>query len=241
MSETPRLPRFFVDPPLTVGPLALSGNEAHHLMHVLRLESGSRVSLFDGTGQESSAVVISVNRHAVILEAESPVASTRDCAISLTVAVSLPKADRQKFLIEKLTELGVSTLVPLVTRRGVAQPTLSAIERLRKGVIAASKQCGRNTLMNIGEAARPTELIGNFADSPARFFAHPGPENRKLRIAPETTEAIVAIGPEGGFDESEVALFTAHGWVSASLGHTILRVETAAIAVATLICIGQID
>src|SRR5262249_62180235 len=75
----------------------------------------------------------------------------RELPFELVVAVALPKGDRQRWLVEKLTELGVTTMVPLITERSVAQPNGSALERLNRAVIEAAKQCGRNRLMMIAQ------------------------------------------------------------------------------------------
>jgi len=241
MSDTARLPRFFTDSPLTQGVANLSGSEAHHLMHVLRLETDDRVVLFDGSGRECQATIRKSNRHEVTLDAEEPVLVNRERTNQVTVAVSLPKGERQKFLVEKLTELGVSRMIPLVTRRGVAQPSGAAIQRLEMGVIAASKQCGRNRLMEIGEPMKLDGLLENTSATGTRLVAHPGADNVQLAAMREIGDAVIAIGPEGGFENEEVALLVADGWVKTGLGRTVLRVETAALAAATLLCIGQPD
>ncbi len=234
MSASSRLPRFFAGHPLAPGPLRLDGDQAHHLMHVLRIDAGQAVCLFDGQGHECLATVTKKERHSVQLQAETPAAVSRELERSISLAVSLPKGDRQKILVEKLTELGVSQLIPLETRRGVAQPSESAAERLKKIVIAASQQCGRNTLMRIGQS----RTVGGMTGKPAgdfshgqRLFAHPGAPEGGLPDS-SAREVIVAIGPEGGFSDDETELFSAAGWKAIHLGPTILRIETAAIAVA---------
>src|SRR5205823_14535109 len=93
---------------------------------------------------------------------------SRELSFSLTLAVALPKGERQKWLIEKATELGVTRIVPLVTERGVAQPVESALDRLRRGVIEASKQCGRNRLMEIAQSKTASVLFHETAPDVAR-------------------------------------------------------------------------
>jgi len=144
----------------------------------------------------------------------------------------LPKGDRQKWLVEKTTELGVTRIIPLVTERGVAQPVEAALQRLRRGVIEASKQCGRNRLMEIGEPRSAAELFAENAVAETRLIAHFGGRPMNATHFPFNIDLIAAIGPEGGFTEAEVAAATAAGWRSVSLGSRILRVETAAIAIA---------
>ena len=143
--------RFFSDPTIPTDAVGrsveLSAAEAHHLIHVMRAKAGQTVELFDGCGSEFTAEIQRVGRSQVELLITAQRKVDREPPVALTLAVALPKGDRQRWLVEKATELGVSCLVPLVTARGVAQPVDRAIERLRQSVIEASKQCGRNRLM----------------------------------------------------------------------------------------------
>jgi len=155
----------------------------------------------------------------------------------LTLAVALPKGDRQKWLVEKATELGVTRLIPLVTERGVAQPTEAALERLRRSVIEASKQCGRNRLMEIGAPCAASECFAQASAEAIHIVADPTGESLvaqswSRRAGTTATPMIAAVGPEGGFTPEEVAAAQVAGWRLVSLGSRVLRVETAAIALA---------
>jgi 16S rRNA (uracil1498-N3)-methyltransferase len=126
--------------------------------------------------------------------------------------------------------------VPLVTERGVAQPTHSALERLGRTVIEACKQCGRNLLLEIS----PPQVAADYFHQPAsaselRLLADPtGQPLASLSAALSTSTSITfAIGPEGGFTDAELSTARTAGWQPISLGPRILRVETAAIAVAS--------
>lgn len=226
--------RFFISSPIAGDVASLSGPEAHHLTHVLRAKVGDLVILFDGSGSEFAARVSKISKHDVDFLVEERRTFDREPASSLTLAVALPKGDRQRWLIEKAVELGVARLVPLLTERGVAQPVDSALVRLRRGVIESSKQCGRNKLMEIAEPCAMEALVKNSQSMPLRIVAHPG--GQSLRQAWATTQAncqvVAAIGPEGGFTDTEVAATQAGGWTTISLGPRILRIETAAIAIA---------
>src|SRR5262249_53228101 len=146
-------------------------------------------------------------------------------------AAPLPKGDRGDFLLEKLTELGVTDFVPLRTRRSVIHPREARLDKLERAVIEASKQCGRNVLMQVGpltdwdDYCRRTELPQR------KILAHPGGEAITTGAAGDMA---VAVGPEGGFTDEEVTLARAAGWRVVSLGPRILRVETAALALAVL-------
>ena len=228
--------RFFVEQPLAPGPVQLRGPEAHHLATVCRLRPGDRAVLFNGDGRQYPAAVTEVTRRDVTLDVLAVEAPQRELPFPLTVAAALPKGDRQKWLVEKLTELGVTELVPLITERGVAQPTPHAIERLGRTVVEASKQCGRNRLMKIREPqAWPKWIATALPNSPChRLIAHPGGRSfAPIDLAtPQATH--LAVGPEGGLTDAETAAATASGWRIVDLGPRILRVETAAVVVAVI-------
>src|SRR3954471_4517057 len=144
--------RFFSSKPIVAERATLDGPEAHHLLHVMRANVGDPVTLFDDSGAEFSAVVDQLNRSEIELRIVERCEINRELAFPLIIGVALPKGDRQKCRVEKLTELGVTTLVPLITERSVAQPASGALERLRRAVIESAKQCGRNRLMHISPA-----------------------------------------------------------------------------------------
>jgi 16S rRNA (uracil1498-N3)-methyltransferase len=221
--------RFYVNCPLAPGPVQVEGPEAHHLATVCRFRPGDRVCLFNGDGREYLAVVCTVARRRVALQVEAVTAPDRELGFRLEVAAPLPKGDRAQFLLEKLTELGVTAFVPLQTERRVVHPREARLDRLQRYVIEASKQCGRNVLLRV-EPLVDWEVYCGRGNLPAlRWLAHPGetgvPGKGRRDVA-------IAVGPEGGFSEEEVARARKHGWQGIGLGPRILRVETAAIALA---------
>ena len=121
----------------------------------------------------------------------------REHSLPFHFAVALPKGDRGDFLLEKLTELGIAEFTPLVVERGVVKPDATKTEKLRRAVIEASKQCGRNVFMRVNPPAKWSEWCGTVSGS--RFIAQPGgSQQQQYREA-----ATFAIGPEGGFTEAE--------------------------------------
>ncbi|HEY4310724.1 MAG TPA: 16S rRNA (uracil(1498)-N(3))-methyltransferase [Pirellulales bacterium] len=230
--------RYFVEQPIAGTQATLLAAEAHHLAHVMRGKPGQQVTLFDGRGGEYLAEVTRVDRAAVQLCVLSHHAIERELPIPVTMAVSLPKGDRQRWLIEKLVELGVSTFVPLITTRGVAQPTGSTLERLERAVIEAAKQCGRNRLMAISTPREFREFVSQAPVDSKRIFAHPGAPLSISQFGRETGNGSVAgfsliVGPEGGLTDDETTMANAAGWTAVDLGTRILRVETAAAMLAT--------
>jgi 16S rRNA (uracil1498-N3)-methyltransferase len=132
--------RFFSSNPIVAEDVTLGGAEAHHLIHVMRAAAGDCVTLFDDSGAEFTAQIEKVARSAVELRIIARHEVDRELPFELSVGVALPKGDRQKWLVEKLTELGVSTLVPLETQHGVAQPNAAAADRLTRYVINENRQ-----------------------------------------------------------------------------------------------------
>jgi 16S rRNA (uracil1498-N3)-methyltransferase len=224
--------RFFITPPIATDRAALTGDEARHLVAVMRAKVGDEVTLFDGSGAEFSARVTAIHKQAVELSIVARCAISRELPFEVTLAVGLPKGDRQKWLVEKATELGVTQLVPLITERGVAQPVESALERLRRSVIEASKQCGRNQLLSIGPPVAARDYFSIAPTAATRLIADPGGHPLNSISTTSNTPLIAAVGPEGGFSPAELSAARAAGWQSVSLGPRILRVETAALALA---------
>jgi len=235
--------RYFTETPIAGGAATLAGPEAHHLAHVMRAGPGARVVLFDGSGSEFTAQVERVGRATVELTILSRQEVDRELSLKLTLGVSVPKGDRQKWLVEKTVELGVSRLVPLVTSRSVAQAGQKALGRLRRTVIETSKQCGRNRLMEIAEVQAWPDFIAATQTAPCRLLAHPdspvpgkgqSASDASLKAIGVADAAVLAVGPEGGFTAEEISLATASGWQPIDLGPRILRTETAAIFLTSL-------
>jgi len=233
--------RFFAEG-LTVGSRAtLAGDEARHLAAVMRAQVGDDVALFDGSGAEFTGRIVSIQRSGVELEIVERRELSRELPFELTLAVALPRGERQKWLVEKATEVGVTTLVPLETERGVAVAKDSSRQRLRRQVIEACKQCGRNRLMEIGEAKPAAEYFSSIGKDKLQLLADP--TGRALSEVTKLPQAGVhiAVGPEGGFTAAEVAAARTAGWTLVSLGPRILRVETAAVALAAWVALSSPD
>ena len=228
--------RFHVAHPLAPGPVELHGPEAHHLATVCRLRPGDRVVLFNGDGHEYPAEVSATARRHVLLQVLSVESPQRELGFRLEVAAPLPKGDRAHFLLEKLTELGVTAFVPLQTHRSVVHPRETKREKLQRAVIEASKQCGRNVLLHVAPLT-DWETYCNRRELPGRrLLAHLAEVGTPPSITPDWREGVaVAVGPEGGFTPEEVDQARACGWQPVQLGPRILRVETAALALAAWI------
>jgi 16S rRNA (uracil1498-N3)-methyltransferase len=251
--------RYFVQTPITGEQASLTGAEAHHLINVMRARQGARVILFDGSGLEFLAQVEKLGRSDVELTVLGREEVDRELPFVLTLGVALPKGDRQKWLVEKAVELGVGRVIPLKTERAVAQPVQQALDRLRRSVIEASKQCGRNRLMEIAEPLEFSDYVDATRHQPCRVLAHPHAPHAKKNLPHGEdagsvqhadsmvdfmhptdddelpSEVFLAVGPEGGFTNEEVDLAAKAGWHIVDLGPRILRIETAAVLLAAMV------
>ncbi|MCA9216780.1 MAG: 16S rRNA (uracil(1498)-N(3))-methyltransferase [Planctomycetales bacterium] len=223
--------RFFSDTPITSKEIVLGESEARHLAQVMRKQSGEQVIVFDGSGVDFLATIQTVDRKTVELIVDQRLEINRELPFDMVLAVALPKGDRQTWMVQKLVELGATRLVPLVSERGVAQPTGKAIERLKRHVIEASKQCERNVLMDISP---PVTIEGLGEQVPATFRRYVAHVTSKPNFGQPTPQNVAfAVGPEGGFTDNEVDFLANSGWTELHLGQRILRVETAAMSLAS--------
>lgn len=235
--------RYFSDKPIDGPTVMLDGSEAHHLLHVMRAKPGLEITVFDGQGGEFAAEVTACQRSTVEVAVGERQAIERELPCELTLAVALPKGDRQRWLIEKCTELGVTRIVPLQLARSASKGDgnkSTGSGKLTRYVIAASKQCGRNRLMEMGEPMSWPDFL-NATTSGIRLIAHPSgqPLATAERTKTESEPIYIAIGPEGGFTNDEVAQAVDSGWHTIGLGERILRIETAALALVSAFVLGK--
>src|SRR5690242_7368101 len=219
------------------------GQELTHLMKVLRLRAGDLVTVFDNSGWEHEAVIETLTNERGELKIVESHPSGREPAIPITLAVGLTKGEKLDWTIEKTTELGVTTIIPLSSNYTVPKLDPEKIskraERWRKIAVSAAKQCGRSRIPEV-------RSLYSFED----FLSEPWPETLKLIFweneteqsvrelfekCRETKSVLLAVGPEGGFSKSEVELANAQGFQSVHMGRRILRAETAALAALTLV------
>ncbi len=235
--------RYFVpDLPAQGGLVALPTEEAVHAARVMRVAIGDPVVLFAGDGRQSSGEITSVDRRRVFCQVDPPSEVSRELSGAITITACLPKGDRAKWMVEKLTELGVAKVQPIVTARSQTNPSVSTLNKLRKQVIEASKQSGRNQLMTILDPIDFRDLLADLDSNAAislnqklRVIAHPGGAPLKSFELTSHSAVNLFIGPEGGFTDQEVQAAGDAGCHAIGLGPTILRVETAATAGASAI------
>lgn len=233
--------RFYLPQSLDVSRVSLQGREAHHLANVLRGQIGDVVVLFDGAGSEARARIVRLqpasdreSGGSAELEVISHGPAESETRIPIVLATAVPKGDRFEWLVEKATELGVSRLIPLVTERSIVNPGSGKLDKLRNAVVAASKQCGRSRLMEISAPLTWADFLKGEAGQGHLCVADPSGEPLGNRQWNSDRSLIFVVGPEGGLTEREVSSAVALGAELLSLGPRILRIETAAVALATI-------
>ena len=208
----------------------LLGPNANHLFRVLRAKVGQEFDVA-ADGVLRSAKVVFASHDQVEFELGAEVESA--ALPQITVYLSIFKFDRMEWALEKLTELGVGRIVPMIAQRTeehLAKAAAKRVERWRKIAREASQQARR---VAPPEIANPVALKKAIAQEQGSRILLAETEDQtllKAALAECTPPLALAFGPEGGWSETEVELFVVSGWKSASLGNTILRAETAAIA-----------
>lgn len=233
--------RFFVRQSLASDSVRLEGAETRHLSRVMRFQPGDLVTLFDGQGVEAEARITSVTENLVELSILSRTDDAHRPLVELTLATAVPKGERFDWLVEKSVELGVTRIVPLITARSIVNPGAGKLERLRRTIVEASKQCGRSRLMELAEPVHWNSFVSRDQSSAALLIADPSGEPAAITIAATSKPLVVAIGPEGGFTPAELEQATQSGARLISIAPWILRIETAAIAFAALIAAGTAE
>ena len=216
--------------------LTLTGEEFHHLRHVLRLQAGDTLSLFDGAGRGFAASLVEIERQSAVLEVGAEEVPSPESPFHIHLAVALAKGEKLDLVIQKGTELGVFAFHPLVTRRAELKldpdRAENRMKRWRRVALEACKQSGRSRIPGI----LPTADLATFLQCELplhRIVLDPGGPSASVVLRGEAfraaTSALAAVGPEGGWSDQELEHFHQSGFQRMCLGPRILRAETAAI------------
>ena len=238
------MPKFFIKKEDIKGDrVEITGGDAAHIAKVLRTEVGETLTLCDGEGCDFYATVTALSKDSVYLTIKETVACTAEPKISVTLFQGIPKQGKMDYIIEKCTELGISRIVPVSTKRSVVKiedkkSESKKLERWRKIAAESVKQCGRGTIPEVTEVMTVSEAINFAKDFDLTLAAYECERETTFRSAlsgksPKTVG--IFIGPEGGLDDSEVELFKNAGITTVTLGKRILRTETAGHTVLTAV------
>lgn len=231
-----RIPRLYIERDLEGDDLALDEREAHYLGNVLRLQHGYRLVVFNGRGVEREASVATLQRRGAVLVLAAKQAPMAESALDLTLVQALPKSDAMDLIVQKATELGVRTLIPVHTEFSVvrldAERSERRLDHWRRIAQSACEQCGRHRPLEIAPAA-PLQAALQALPGGTRAALEPSAERRFAEQTP-TGGLVIAIGPEGGFGATDWRRLDAASFERVALGRRVLRAETAALAVCAI-------
>jgi 16S rRNA (uracil1498-N3)-methyltransferase len=223
----------------------LRGSDRHHLLNVLRREVGSKITVLNGRGAEYEVVIREIGPDFVTGEIVAVINRVTEPRIKIRLAQSLPKADKFELLLQKNTEIGVSSFQPMFTERSTIKLERGTIlkkeERWGKIISEAAEQAGRKIIPELEPVRNWKQVMDTLSDQPGLILIPWEGERESslkkvLEGTSETPEMVtIFIGPEGGFSQNEVNQARDRGAVPVTLGPRILRTETAGLVVATAI------
>ncbi|NTW59015.1 MAG: 16S rRNA (uracil(1498)-N(3))-methyltransferase [Nitrospirae bacterium] len=235
-------PRFFIAPDQVRDPsISVMGEDVRHIRTVLRKGPGDLLTLLDGQGREYTVRITTIERSKI----EAQIIDRKERTTASPVVIlgqGLPKSDKMDWIVQKATELGVSAIVPLVTERTIVKikDEEKRVARWQKICREAAMQSGRPDIPMV-EAIRPfCDFVGTLAPVPQNLLLFPWEEGTQpvkevLRGKQGIEKVAILIGPEGGFSQAEADLAKQEGFHLVSLGPNILRAETAAVAVLSMV------
>lgn len=240
--------QFFVDKSQiheSEGLAYITGPDVNHISHVLRMKPGEQFYVTDGERQGKYLCALkSVSAEQVVCDIVQNITDTTELPCEIVLYQGLPKADKMELIIQKAVELGASRIVPVETKRSVvkldAKKVQAKISRWQGIAEAAAKQSKRDVIPVIGELMSLKEALKEAADFEVSMMPYENAEGmaytRSLleSICPGQRVAIF-IGPEGGFDDSEVEAALSMGTKPVTLGRRILRTETAGLAILSML------
>lgn len=250
--------RFFVQPEDIDGPTGvLRGREARHLSRVLRLRAGDSITLFDGSGKLYEAVIDGISRQEVTARILSECAGDNGAHYFLHVGMPFLKGAKMDFVVQKATELGVSTISPFLSTFCVAGSEdvfrqQRRLQRWQRISLEACKQCGRSEPLRFTAAQNFSSLVMEMSavhEAALKLILWEKEETRGLgvvenwRAAEKTGPVYLLIGPEGGFADAEVKAAVDAGFVAVSVGSRVLRAETALLTAMAVVqyLLGNLD
>ena len=228
--------RIHIDAPLAEGDaLALPEQAGEHVARVLRLGVGDALVLFNGDGRDYPARIAALARREVRVEVGAAQAVEKESPLRLTLAQGIARGEKMDLILQKATELGVARIVPLLTERSEVrldgERAGKRIAHWQAVIASACEQCGRARLPELLPLQALRGWLDGLADDGAlRLTLLPDGTRQARALRPGPAGAVLAIGPEGGLGERDIAMLRAAGFDGLRLGPRILRTETAGLA-----------
>jgi 16S rRNA (uracil1498-N3)-methyltransferase len=237
--------RFFcANPVISQGTILINDKDKlHHIKRVLCLKPKEEVLVFDNTGTEYFCSIQKLGQEIVLQIKEKRLPEKNKSGINLTIACAIPKNARFDDIVDKLTQLGVDRIIPLVSQRVVVnldrKKEESRLKRWRKIAEAASQQSQRNNVPTVEPIKKFKEALATPKGFDLKLIPTLTGKRKSLHeilpISLPVANILILIGPEGDFSDEEVAAAKDAGFIPISLGNLVLRVDTAAIAIAAII------
>ena len=233
--------RVFLSEEPTSDTIRLAGQEAHHLIHVLRMKPGRSLELIDGSGRLWLGKIGKIFSEQVLIVDVVLSSNLVKPAADITVIQSVCKTNRLEWILQKLTEIGITEIYLLKAQRSVVRIVEERLESKLKRwqiiIINAAKQSRRTTFPKLHKPTGLLEICQN-VQSEVKLFLDPNSKSvalkKRLRHI-SCKSAAISIGPEGGWTEEECAIFLDYGFQSTNVGTNILRTETASIVTSAIL------
>ena len=229
-----RIPRLFLERDLAGAKLVLDDREAHYLGHVLRLRRGDALVAFNGRGHERHANVSTLHRRNAELELHEDIDALPESTLEIALVQALTKAEAMDLIVQKATELGVRTIVPVYTEFSIVrldeERTQRRLEHWNRIARSACEQCGRHKPPRIELPELFAAGLARLPASSLRLVLDPGSSARLGDLARPAAGVSLVIGPEGGLAPSDLKQIDELGFRRIGLGPRVLRAETAVIA-----------
>ncbi|HLN98168.1 MAG TPA: 16S rRNA (uracil(1498)-N(3))-methyltransferase [Pyrinomonadaceae bacterium] len=240
--------RFFAPPgafSTNLDSVTLGSHEARHLREVLRLKAGDEVHVFNGAGKEFQCRIEESRRDSARLRVIAEVAPARpESPLQLTLAVALLKGEKFDLVVQKATELGVTRIVPVMTKLADIRlrdesDAVKRLARWQRIALEAAKQCGRAAVPEIALPVSFQNMVREIAPAGSHRLMFSERDGKSLReaipLSSNLTQLTALVGSEGGWTDEEIAASQEAGWQLVTLGGRTLRAETAAIAAVVLL------
>jgi 16S rRNA (uracil1498-N3)-methyltransferase len=228
-----RIPRIYTGQDITAGKaLQLEAGASQHIGRALRMQAGDNICLFNGSGREWSAQIVSVDKKQVGVVPEQPIVGIPESPLAIHLAIAISRGDRMDTVIQKSTELGVAAITPIISERTEVRlkgdREKKKLQHWQQVIVSACEQCGRNTLPAL-HAPCPVDQWLERSNAQLRFVLHHRGDTGLNQDVPATSVDLL-IGPEGGLSEDEIASAQGKGFQPLTLGPRVLRTETAPLA-----------
>jgi 16S rRNA (uracil1498-N3)-methyltransferase len=232
MSKVPRI--YCPGLPEKGASVRLDDRAATHLVRVLRLGTGAEINVFDGRGLEYRAILSSAGSREVVVKLKDQIEAASESPLNISLMQGISRGDRMAIVVQKATELGVSTIQPVISARSVVRLDSTRAEKKRahwQSVVAsACEQCGRSVVPDIVTPQALNDALRECNTQALKLLLDTGGGKSLREFAPSGRGIILLVGPEGGFDAAEREIAIDSGFEPVYLGPRVLRTETAAIA-----------